>query len=117
MCTKRLKPKPKSPSIIFQQIKSGNKIEEKQEKKGKKVYSLSERLLLENLKQLDISIESESEETKDTNQLVKNKGGQVIQVAIPTYVRSERTRRILEVQRDEIALIQTQINKNIAQLQ
>ncbi|CAL6055908.1 Hypothetical_protein [Hexamita inflata] len=118
MCPKGLMPRPKSPSRIFQEIKSGIQKEEKGEgKKAKKVFSVSERLLLENLNQLDISIESESEDTKKTDKLVKNESGKLIQVVIPTYQRSERTRRMLEVQMDELALIQMQINKNIAQLQ
>ncbi|CAL6055868.1 Hypothetical_protein [Hexamita inflata] len=85
-------------------------------KKSNLKFSPTEKLLLENLNQFDISI-SESDETEEKRGLVKNESGKLIQVAIPTYQRSEKTRRMLQVQMDELNSIQTQINKQIHQLQ
>ncbi|CAL6101651.1 Hypothetical_protein [Hexamita inflata] len=108
-------PRPPSPHRIFQEIKSQSK-DSREFKKSNLKFSPTEKMLLENLNQFDISI-SESDETEEKRGLVKNESGKLIQVAIPTYQRSEKTRRMLQVQMDELNSIQTQINKQIHQLQ
>ncbi|CAL5986032.1 Hypothetical_protein [Hexamita inflata] len=108
-------PRPPSPHRIFQEIKNQSK-DNREFKKSNIKISPTEKLLLENLNQFDISI-SESEESEENRGLVKNESGKLIQVAIPTYQRSEKTRRMLQVQMDELNSIQTQINKQIHQLQ
>ncbi|CAL6115025.1 Hypothetical_protein [Hexamita inflata] len=113
-------PRPKSPQQIFQEIKTGqkDKILPKQIHASNSLgFGASEKLLLENLSALDLTIDSESEEEEINGQIVKNDSGKLIKVPLATYQRSDRTRRMLEVQMDEIALLQMQINKNTNQTQ
>ncbi|CAL6082577.1 Hypothetical_protein [Hexamita inflata] len=118
-CVNAIPPRPKSPQQIFQEIKTGPKTAPKQIHVSNSLgFGASEKLLLENLSALDLTIDSESEEEEEIqHQIVKNDSGKLIKVPLATYQRSDRTRRMLEVQMDEIALLQMQINKNTNQTQ